>query len=125
MPEKAFDALVTFIYSPRPERSWHFYGEILGLPLARDEGDARIYAVAGNGYLGVCRAGPERPSVSAGICLSLVTDDVAAWHARLAAAGITLSGPPQHLPGFGVTSFFFHDPDGHLLEVQRFDAPFP
>ncbi len=125
MADTGMDAFVTFIYSPRPERAWHFYGETLGLELARDEGEARIYAVAGKGYLGVCRAGPERPSVPEGVCLSLVTDQVDAWHARLVAAGVVVTGPPEHLARYGVTSFFFRDPDGHLLEVQRFDQPFP
>lgn len=124
MAETGFDALVTFIYSPDAERSWRFYEEVLGLPLVRDEGGARIYGVGG-GFLGVCRAGPERPSVPQGICLSLVSDDVAGWHARLVGAGIALSGPPEHLAQFGVTSFFLRDPDGHLLEVQSFDRPFP
>ncbi len=125
MSDPGMDAFVTFIYSPRPKRAWRFYGETLGLALVRDEGDARIYAIAGHGYLGVCRAGPDRPCVPEGICLSFVTHEVEAWHARLVAAGVVLSGPPEHLPRFGVTSFFLRDPDGHLLEVQRFDLPFP
>jgi len=118
-----FDGFVTFIYTPDPQRAFRFYEDMLGLPLVRDEGAARIYRIAAGGYLGVCRESSERPCRPDGICLSLVTDDVDGWHERLAARGVIAEGPPVALPEFGVYSFFLRDPDGHLIEVQRFDDP--
>jgi len=123
MAEAPAQGFVAFIYTPDPERSWRFYGEALGLPLVRDEGAARVFRVAGKAYLGVCRASEARPCVPDGICLSIVADDVEAWHERLTAAGVATEGPPERLDAFGVTSFFLRDPDGHLVEIQRFDEP--
>jgi predicted enzyme related to lactoylglutathione lyase len=118
-----FDGLVTFIYTHDLERATAFYRDALSLPLVHDEGPARIFRVAPGGYLGVCVASEERPSVPQGICLSLVIDDVDGVYARLEAAGVATKGPPEALPQFGIYSFFLQDPDGHLVEVQRFDDP--
>ena len=123
MSDCDFDGFVTFIYTPDTDRAFRFYEDMLGLPLVHDEGVARIYRVAAGGYLGVCRESAARPSRPEGICLSLVTDDVDGWHERLTARGIVPDGSPRALPEFGVYSFFFRDPDGHLIEVQRFADP--
>ncbi len=123
MTANDFDGFVTFIYTPDIDRAFRFYEDKLGLPLVRDEGVARIYRVAAGGYLGVCRESTARPCQPQGACLSLVTDDVDAWHERLTAKGVALDGPPRNLLEYGVYSFFLHDPDGHLIEVQRFADP--
>jgi predicted enzyme related to lactoylglutathione lyase len=119
----AFDGFVTFIYTPDLERAATFYGEALGLAMVHDEGPARIFRISDQGYLGVCIASEERPSVPEGICLSLVTDDVDGVYRRLITAGVQTQGAPEALPQFGIYSFFLRDPDGHLVEVQRFDDP--
>ena len=31
--------------------------------------------------------------------------------------------PPTHNPEFAIYHFFFRDPSGYLLEIQRFDDP--
>ncbi len=118
-----FDGFVTFIYTHDLERAATFYGESLGLRMVHDEGPARIFRISDQGYLGVCMASDERPSVPGGICLSLVTDDVDGVYGRLVDAGVETLGAPQSLPQFGIYSFFLRDPDGHLVEVQRFDDP--
>ena len=73
-----FDQHVTFLYAEDPEPSWRFYEDVLGLPLAQDQGSCRIYAVApgGRAYLGVCRArGPrvsDNPRVQGGAVITFV-----------------------------------------------------
>ena len=123
MADTMFDGFVTFIYTPDTERAFRFYEEDLGLPLIHDEGVARIYGIAARAYLGVCRESTARPCRPEGVCLSLVCDDVDGWYERLTARGIVCEGPPEALPQYGVYSFFLRDPDGHLIEVQRFDDP--
>jgi len=44
-----FDQHVTFLYAEDPAPSWRFYEEVLGLPLAQDQGSCRIYAAASGG----------------------------------------------------------------------------
>lgn len=124
-----FDQHVTFLYAEDPAPSWAFYEEVLGLPLAQDQGSCRIYEVApgARAFLGVCRArGPrvtDNPRVQGGAVITFVTQDVEGWHARLKAKGVEIASAPAHSETYRVTSFFFREPAGYTLEIQRFDRP--
>ena len=111
---------VTFIYATDLEASHRFYHEVLGLTLVLDQGACRIYRVTAAAYVGLC---DHRESSPAGVILTLVTDDVDAWYRRLEAAGIEIEAPPSYSERFDVYQFFARDPDGHLVEIQRFGAP--
>ncbi len=99
-----------------------FYGGLLGLPLARDQGVCRIYRSGPAAYLGFCDRGYAVPTEFR-VVLTLLVDDVAAAHAALVARGVRPEGPPAHSDRYAVTSFFVRDPNGYLVEVQRFDVP--
>jgi catechol 2,3-dioxygenase-like lactoylglutathione lyase family enzyme len=101
-----------------------FYGVLLGLPLVRDQGVCRIYATNPGAYLGFCERGYSVPAEFR-VVLTLLVEDVAAAHDALVARGATPEGPPAHSERYGVTSFFVRDPNGYLLELQRFDVPLP
>ncbi len=113
-----FDAAITFLLVADLERSHHFYGHLLGLPLALDQGSCRIYRVAGGGFLGTCRR-PAGVSPE-GIIVTLVSPDVDEWHERLAAAGVPCEKPPTLNEEYRVYHCFFRDPDGYLVEIQEF-----
>jgi catechol 2,3-dioxygenase-like lactoylglutathione lyase family enzyme len=116
-----FDAQITFCYTEDPDASYHFYEEVLGLPLVLDQGGCRIYRAVGDAYLGMCnRPGASEPS---GVILTLVTDDVDRWYRRLDAQGVPFDKPPAHNSEYGIYHCFFRDPNGYLLEIQRFDDP--
>ena len=116
-----FDAQITFCYTLDLETTARFYEETLGLPLTLDQGGCRIYRTAGDAYLGFCgRAGARRPE---GVILTLVTDDVDGWYARLHEAGVPFERPPAANAEYGIYHCFFRDPNGYLLEIQRFDDP--
>jgi len=118
-----FDGFITFCYVERIEPAARFYGEVLGLPLALDQGGCRLFQVAGKGYVGVCER-PGRPTPE-GVLLTLVTDDVDGWHTRLEAAGVPIDEPPRANADYGIYHFFARDPDGYRIEIQRFvDPPF-
>lgn len=114
-----FDSQITFLFVADLERSSVFYGDVLGLELARDQGACRIYRVAERAYLGVC---DHRPTDTGGVIITLVADDVDAWARRVAAAGHDVEGPSTN-ERFGLYHCFVRDPDGHLVEIQRFDEP--
>lgn len=116
-----WDAQVTFCYGTEFEAATHFYEELLGLELALDQGACRIYKVRDGAFIGICRR--EKPPASEGIILTLVTDDVDGWHARLAAKGVGFEKPPAFNPKFNIYHCFLRDPNGYLLEIQRFDDP--
>ncbi len=115
------DAQITFCYTRDLETTARFYEEIVGLPLVLDQGGCRIYGTAGSAYLGFCgRPTARRPE---GVILTLVTDDVDGWHERLAARGAAFEKDPQHNTEYGIYHCFLRDPNGYLIEIQRFDNP--
>jgi catechol 2,3-dioxygenase-like lactoylglutathione lyase family enzyme len=65
----------------------------------------------------------DNPRVQGGAVITFVTQDVEGWHARLVAAGIRPDKAPAYSETYRVTSFFFRDPAGYTLEVQRFERP--
>ena len=116
-----WDALVTFCYTADFESTTHFYEELLGLPLALDQGNCRIYRVRDGAFIGVCRR--ARTPDSDGIILTLVSDDVDGWYARLVRRGVQFERAPSYNPKFKIYHCFARDPNGYLIEIQRFNDP--
>jgi catechol 2,3-dioxygenase-like lactoylglutathione lyase family enzyme len=115
------DALITFLPVADLERTHAFYNGVLGLPLALDQGSCRIYRVAGGGFVGFCAK--DGAGAVPGIIVTLVTDDVDAWHARVTEAGLETDGAPRLNPQYDIYHFYTTDPDGWAVEVQRFEDP--
>lgn len=127
MQRPALAQSVTFLYAAEPEASWRFYEATMGLELVQDQGTCRIYA-AGAGtqaFLGVCRARAKRaspdPRVEGGVVFTFVTPEVEGWREFLAARGVEVPAAVEYSEAYRVTHFFFRDPAGYLLEVQRFE----
>jgi len=111
------DGSIIFLRVSDIERSHTFYVKGLGLSLVVDQGDCQIYRLTDTSYLGVC----ERPEpVASNVIMTIVSDDVAGWHERFVSAGADVDGPPRDNPEYRIHHFFANDPDGHLIEVQRF-----
>ena len=120
MPEP-FAQQISFLYTDDLPATARFYEEVLGLRLALDQGACRIYHVAGRAFLGFCaREEAARPD---GLILTLVSDDVDGWHARLVERGAEVEGPPALNERFRIYHVFFRDPNGYRLEIQRFEDP--
>ena len=116
-----FEQYVTFIYVTDLDRSAHFYGDILQLPLALDQGTCRIFGVSQTAFVGLCTAQSEiRPT---GVILTLVASDLDDWHRRLLDAEVKVEKPPTFNETYNITHLFARDPDGYLVEIQRFHDP--
>lgn len=115
-----YSAQITFLSVSSLERAGEFYAGVLGLRLVLDQGHCRIFQAAGDAYLGVCDTRPTDPG---NVIVTLVTDDVDDTHQRLLNAGAPIDVPPRHNPDFGIYQLMTRDPDGHVVEVQRFDDP--
>ncbi len=131
MTTPRFTQSVTFLYAADPAASRRFYEGTLGFVPVHEQAGGRIAiydaSQGGRGFFGVCPArGPreiENPRTPGGVVFTFVTPEVEAWHARLIAAGAEVLGPPATSAEYGITGFFFRDPDGYLLEIQRFETP--
>jgi catechol 2,3-dioxygenase-like lactoylglutathione lyase family enzyme len=115
------DAQITFLPSADLDRSRLFYDGVLGLELVVDQGTCRIFKAAEGAFLGTCLAETVEPTE--GVIFTFVTDDVDGWCSRVAAADEQIDSGPEHSVQYQIYHAFLRDPDGHRLEIQRFDDP--
>ena len=82
----------------------------MGFDLVLDQGMARIYRIAGNAYFGIVdgNKGHLRHRPESAALLTIVSEDVAGWHAKLSKAGV--EGLSEILRGTYCEHFFFQDP---------------
>lgn len=117
----SFDAQITFCYTRDLDTTAEFYESLLGLPLVLDQGGCRIYRAASGAYLGFCeREEAARPE---GVILTLVTEDVDGWYERLHTAGVEFDKAPARNPDYKIYHCFLKDPNGYVIEIQRFEDP--
>lgn len=112
---------ITFFFTRDLETTARFYEDVIGLELARDQGDCRIYRVGG-GLVGFCQRDHVMDTPH-GVIFTLVTDDVDAWYYKLVEKGVEFDNPPSLSPKYNIYHCFLHDPNGYLIEIQRFNEP--
>ncbi len=118
----AISEFIVFLPAPNWEATREFYERILGLRLALEQVDCVIYQVAGAGYLGFCQRA-ETPQPAERVILTLVSREVDEWHARLQAHGVEIAKSPTLNERYQIYHLFARDPNGYLIEIQRFEDP--
>jgi len=116
-------ASITFLTYEDMKAGDHFYREVLGFPLIEDQGWAKVYRIHNCAHVGIveARRGPVEKPVGSGTLLSIVVEDVDAWHERLKdEPSVEILGPPAMVLDIPVYSFFFKDPAGYHVEIQAF-----
>jgi catechol 2,3-dioxygenase-like lactoylglutathione lyase family enzyme len=115
------EAFVTFLTVADLPRASRFYQNLIGLPLALDQGSCHILRLRPGAFLGLCEGPPL--SEPEKVVLTWVVRDVAGQHRRLTAQGVATDGPPRVNPQYQIEHFYARDPEGHRLEFQRFLDP--
>lgn len=117
------DYAITFFYYDDIEAVRPFYEDVLGLELVLDQGLARIYRIGGASYFGIVdgNRGHLRHQPRSAVLLTIVSEQVGEWHERLARLGVP--GLTEIRTGRYCEHFFFEDPAGYAIEIQRFHAP--
>jgi catechol 2,3-dioxygenase-like lactoylglutathione lyase family enzyme len=113
---------ITFLYTDDLLKSVHFYESILGFELTLDQGSCRIYQVRAGAFIGIC----ERKEVEINpenVIFTLVTLEVDEWYERLQGKGVDFEKPPALNPRYQIYHCFLRDPNGYLIEIQRFEDP--
>lgn len=123
MSHPPIEQQITFLYTHNLTASARFYEDKLGLELWLDQGTCRIYRVTGEGYVGLCQA--ERSSALAtdkqsSVIFTLVTQQVDEWYEYLKERGVEFEKPPEKNEFYNIYHCFLRDPDGYLIEIQRF-----
>jgi catechol 2,3-dioxygenase-like lactoylglutathione lyase family enzyme len=117
----ALEQQVTFLYTRDLDQTAAFYEGILGLPQVLDQGSCRIYQVGSDAFLGFCRH--LEVLDPAGVILTLVSHQVDEWADYLRQQGLALEKEPTLNPRFNIYHLFIRDPNGYLVEIQRFLDP--
>lgn len=115
-----FAQQVTFLYTADLAATARFYEEIIGLPLVLDQGSCRIYQVSADGFLGFCQRTGAAPT---SVIVTFVTQNVDEWHMQLVARGVVFEKTPTFNTDYNIYHCFLRDPNGYLLEIQRFCDP--
>jgi catechol 2,3-dioxygenase-like lactoylglutathione lyase family enzyme len=116
------DAQITFLYTDNLAGTAEFYERLLGLPLILDQGTCRIYRVREGAFLGFCER-QTPPADSQGLIFTLVSDQVDEWYEHLAAHAVPIEKEPALNPEYDIYHCFLRDPNGYLIEIQRFNDP--
>jgi len=121
MTGSRFDSQITFLATTDLEGTAAFYEDVLGLRLALDQGACRIYATAPGAYVGFCRR--DDAADSKGVIVTLVAQDVDGLYEMLVAKGVRFEKPPAMNDEYRIYHCFLRDPNGYLVEIQRFEDP--
>jgi catechol 2,3-dioxygenase-like lactoylglutathione lyase family enzyme len=116
--------LETVLYVDDLEAAEQFYGEVLGLELDSKKEGLFVFLKCGAGMVllfepqaaGAGRHVPAHGAEGPGhVCFALPEDALAAWQARLIAAGVAIEQEVSWPRGG--RSFYFRDPAGNSLEL--------
>jgi catechol 2,3-dioxygenase-like lactoylglutathione lyase family enzyme len=112
-----------FWYYKDLDRATTFYRDTLGLELVADYQMARIFRVTKDSYLILVDAtkGMHTADEPKSVALALVTDQLEEWHAYLGTRGLSPRSPLAVRPGRPHDGFVIEDPEGYLLEFERFN----
>lgn len=114
----SYTGSLVFLFVTDLDRSTAFY-ESLGLDMLIDQGSCRILGASDTLMVGLC--GDRVPSPD-GVIFTLVTDRVEMVCADLESGGVEFEQEPRYSPDFHITHAFLRDPDGYLVEIQRFES---
>jgi lactoylglutathione lyase len=115
-------ASITFLYYRNLEAAQAFYADVLGLPLAVDQGFCKIFQIASSSFVGLVAEaqGLHRAAEQKPVTLSFVVADPDAWHAHLVASGVPIHRPLADATRHPTRGFVAIDPEGYFLEFERF-----
>ncbi|NNK62043.1 MAG: VOC family protein [Gemmatimonadetes bacterium] len=120
------DILATnaFYYYRDVEAASAFYQDILGFETVADLGFARIVRVAPTSYLTLVdeTRGSHSAEEPKSVTLAIVTEQVEGWWTYLAEQEVPMRAPLGEVePGRPHDGFVAIDPEGYLLEFERFN----
>jgi catechol 2,3-dioxygenase-like lactoylglutathione lyase family enzyme len=112
----------TFLYTRDLAATAHFYEDVMDLQMVLDQDDCRIYRVGRDAFLGFCERedAPEHPC---GVILTIVTKEVDRWYRHLTRRGVAFEKEPVFNPEYDIYHCLLRDPNGYLIEIQRFEDP--
>lgn len=129
MSNPPIDNHITFIYTQNLATSANFYERQMGLPLWLDQTTCRIYRLTDSSFLGICQVNDSSKGKFTApphnLIITIVTQAVDDWYHTLSARGVVFEAPPRYNEKYRIYHCFLKDPDGYLIEIQRFEHDLP
>jgi catechol 2,3-dioxygenase-like lactoylglutathione lyase family enzyme len=119
MREISISQQITFLYTHDLKKTAFFYEKILGLELIIDQGSCKIYKVTEDGWVGFCERMNEK-IYTTNVIFTIVTPYVDEWYQKLKTKGINFDSSPEVNNKYNIYHCFFRDPNGYLIEIQKF-----
>jgi catechol 2,3-dioxygenase-like lactoylglutathione lyase family enzyme len=121
MVKEPINAAITFLKTTNLEKTSHFYQDILNFKLVLDQGTCRIFRILPGAYIAFCIQDKEPDNRE--VVITLVLEDVDAACSALELAGVPIEVQPRINENYRIYQCFARDPNGYLIEIQRFHDP--
>ncbi|MFX1495834.1 MAG: VOC family protein [Promethearchaeota archaeon] len=114
-----FDEFITFLGTENLNKTSEFYQNGLGLEIYKDQGLCKIFHVTKESKVGFCShmsvVFEEKSPI-----ITLVVKNVDETYQKLIQNGIEIPNLPKVNSKFNIYNFFFKDPNGYTVEIQKF-----
>ena len=119
-PDTANELAITFFYYRDLPAAMRFYEDILGLPLAIDQGWCKIYRICPGAHVGLVdeTRGMNKWAAVKPVQLCIRVPQVADWYAYAKAKGLDNLSDLFTSEALGIRAFVFTDPEGYQIEIQ-------
>lgn len=119
-PDAPNDLAITFFYYRDLPAAMRFYEDILGLPLAIDQGWSKIYRICPGAHVGLVdeSRGMNKWQARKPVQLCIRVPDVDAWYAYAQEENLDNLSALFVNDALGIRAFVFHDPEGYQIEIQ-------
>ena len=124
-PEAPNDLSITFFYYRDLPRAMRFYEEVLGLPLAIDQGWCKIYRICHGAHLGLVdeTRGMNKWTARKPVQLCIRVPAVDDWYGFARAQKLDGLSELFESAALGIRAFVFNDPEGYQIEIQSATRP--
>lgn len=124
LPDFGIRASNLFLYYKDLQKAADFYTKILGLELVTDYTMAKIFRITSDSYLILVDAkkGMHTAEEPKTVALALITDQLDEWYAYLKTTDVKIKYDYNLKPDRPHDGFVVYDPEGYLLEFERFNA---
>ena len=119
-PDTANQLAITFFYYRDLPRAMRFYEDILGLPLAIDQGWCKIYRICPGAHVGLVdeTRGMNKWAAVKPVQLCIRVAQVDDWFAYAQAKGLDNLSKLFFNEALGIRAFVLTDPEGYQIEIQ-------
>ena len=119
-PEAPNQLAITFFYYRDLPRAMAFYEDVMGLPLAIDQGWCKIYQICSGAHVGLVdeAKGMNNWADVKPVQLCIRVPNVDAWYDYCTGLALEKLSKLFINDQLGIRAFVFNDPEGYQIEIQ-------